>query len=135
MTAVATGGGTTITLGTTGASKTISARIRSVAGHTEELPEVDNNDLTTTGFSEVVGGDLIDPGSFTFVCVFDSVLANAGPTATAETVTITRGNDSSTIAGTAFIKAVKYPDYEQNEPQLGEVTIRWDGATGPTHST
>jgi len=133
MTAVATGGGTTLALATTGASTTITARIRSIEGHTEEIPEVDDTDLTTTSYSEVVPGDLVDPGSFTYVAIFDPTVAMAS-VGVAETFTITRP-DSSTVIGTAFIKAIQHPSYAQNEPQLATVTIRLDGKTGPTYAT
>ena len=134
MTAVAKGGGTTLTFGTTGNSTTITSRFRSIEGHTEEIPEVDDTDLTTTGYSEVVAGDLKDPGSFTAVAIFDPTVSTMPAPGTAETITITRP-DSSTMAGTAFIKSIQHPGYAQNEPQLATLTIRWDGKTGPTHST
>ena len=134
MTAVAKGGGTTLTFATTGATTTITARYRSIEGHTEEIPEVDDSDLSTTGYSEVVSGDLVDPGSFTYIAIFDPTIATMPTPGTAETVTITRP-DSSTMSGTAFIKSIQHPGYAQNEPQLATVTVRWDGKTGPAHAT
>lgn len=138
MTAVQTGGNTSITLGTTGASTIVTARWRSIGGHTETGAEVDNTDLTTTGYSEVVPGDLVDPGEFEFLAIFDPTKATTLPLANsaAETVTITRtgGTGASTLIGTGFIKALKHPDHAQNEPLLATVTIRWDGKTGPAHT-
>lgn len=134
MTAVATGGGTTLTLSATGATTTLTARLRSIGGHTETASEVDDTDLTTTGYSEVVPGDLVDPGEFECLAIFDPTQAATVPnTTTAETITITRtsGDGSNTTSGTGFIKVVKHPDHAQNEAMLGTITIRWDGATGP----
>jgi hypothetical protein len=123
------GGGTTITFGTTGATKAVTAVIESIGGNTESVPDVNTSHLGTTGYETYTAGDLDEPGEFTYVSQWDGQ-KDFPSKGVSETITITYAN-TATYAGTAYIRDIKLPDVANNEGMRAEVTVKWDGKTGP----
>jgi len=93
---------------------------------------------TSTNYLKMVG-DLQDAGSFTVDFQFDTRATSAPANSTAtETVTITfplapsGQSAAATYAGTGMISSVKFPDLQTGQVQMGQMTVTWSGATGPT---
>jgi hypothetical protein len=128
-----TGNGTTLTLSTT----TSIGRILSVGGFDEELPDVEDNDLSTSGHNEYIPGDLIDHGEVEFPVVFDP--DNMESLGVVETGTITfplQTGDTvaAKIAGTGYLKKRSMGSLENNQRAEGSYTWRFDGKTGPAYT-
>ena len=133
--AIDTGHGATITFGTQGGTW----RCTRIAGHTEDRPDIDATYLATTSYKEYVPGDLLEPGEFVIDFQFQGTQGCPARSAVAETVTITHplaygGATAATVAGTAYVKSVKFPDMSTNELQMAQATVKWDGYTGPTYT-
>jgi|SRR6056297_485492 len=128
-----TGHGATLTLATTGAV----GAIRSMTLPEIVMEKIETTVLGTTDFMEYMPGDLSDPGELTATILFDAEDDDLPSRGVAETVTVTfpvhtSGNTTNaTLAGTGFITSVKMPDMATNELQVMELTIAFDGLTGP----
>lgn len=127
-----TGHGATMTFGTS----SLSYNWTSIDMGETTLPDVDTVHLGTTGNRTYLPGDLTDDGEVTIPFQFDAEAAL--PTlGSVETVTVTFPQEAgqtapATYAGTAYIKRVRKPNLQTDTLQDGEITIRWDGQTGPT---
>jgi len=126
--AAQTGNGTTLVLATDG---TIGSII-SMSGLSEDLPALDDTDLDTTSYMEMIPGDLmsLEPISVSVYWDGSSVPPTPG---TVQTITITDSN-SNTLSGTGFITNRSGPTHENNERLVGEITMQFDGKTGPTYA-
>jgi hypothetical protein len=129
--AIGTGHGASITFGTT----SFSAAFTSIGGSETTIDEIEDFDLSTTGHKTVRPSDLTDPGEFTvpFYCDGEDGYPAVG---TVETITVTYAQQTgetaaATDVGTGFIKRVKKADHSTGEMMAGELTVRWDGKTGP----
>ena len=128
-----TGHGATLTLSTNSGSY----KIRRIVGYRENLPVVDISYLGTTGYRDVMPGDLVAIDAFDVDVLFEAV-TGLPATGTVETATITYPLQSSgattaaNSAGTAFITSRKWPDLQTNNEMVGTISIQFDGATGPT---
>lgn len=130
--AVDTGHSATITFGTTGGTYLC----RQISGPEVTLPVVDKSHLTTSTKRAKMPGDLDDWGSVVLQILFQGS-QGLPARGTVETITMTHptasGNSTpANLAGTGFINRVKYPDFQTNEMQVGEIEFTYDGGTGPT---
>ena len=93
--------------------------------------DLDTSHLGTTGQKTYKATDLVEPGELTATFFFDSSDSLPG-LGTSETVTVTfpnNGTTAATIAGTGYIKRIKYPPLRNGELQQAELTVKWDGLT------
>lgn len=131
--AVDTGHGASITFGTTGGTWLC----RQISGPEVTRPVVDTSHLATTTKRTKMAGDLDDWGPVVLQILFQGTQGLPARSTSAETITITHptapgGSTPATLAGTALINRVKYPDFQTNELQIGEIEFTYDGGTGPT---
>lgn len=100
------------------------------------LNDVPTSHLGTTGSETFLPGDLVNEGEVTIPFQWDAEAAY--PTeGTVTTLTITFPQETgqtapATYAGTAYIKRVRRPNLQTDTLQDGEITVKWDGNTGPT---
>ena len=102
----------------------------------ETIPDVDRTHLATSGFREYIPGDLATPGEVTVAFQHDSNAA-AITLGLVQSITVTLpiptgGAAGAYWAGTGYIKRVKRPNLATDELQVGELTVMFDGITGPT---
>lgn len=131
--AIDTGHGATITFGTTGGTWLC----RQISGPEVTKPPVDTSYLGTSTKRTKMAADLEDWGPITMRILFQGSQGLPARSTTAETVTITHptaaaNTSPANLAGTALINRVKYPDFQTNEMQEGEIEFTYDGVTGPT---
>ena len=130
-----TGAGVTIAFGTT--------------GFTASFTEVDSGEQTRDAIEDThlssskrtyIAGDLEEPGTLSGTFYWDQSFSTfPATTTTAETVTVTyplkSGETSNaTLAGTGLVTRVKGPVARVGDLMMGEVTVKWDGNTGPTYT-
>lgn len=130
-----TGHGASMTFGTS--SYSFNWTKISLSGTSRE--PVDITKLATTGQMEKMAGDLEEPGTATIDFQWDQAAAVPATSTAAETVTVTfpapAGHATPpTYAGTGLITAVKLPDLGTGELQMGQLTVQWDGGTGPAYT-
>ena len=127
-----TGNGATLTLstGTTGDFEQIDPG-------ESTMGTVEDSHLGTSGEATVRPADLIEPGEVTgtYQWSADETPPVLGSVVTA-TVTwpLVSGTTAANKAGTAIVTRVKYPSFSNNELQKAEITLKWDGKTGPTYT-
>ena len=129
-----TGNSATIVFATTG----FVANFHLLGGAEHEIEVIEDSHLGTTTYKTYIPGDLDEPGEFD--CEFEWQ-GDVSPPArgTAETITVTHPvpptlSNGATHAGTGFIQKVKLPEMVNNELQMGSLTVKWDGKTGPTYT-
>ena len=131
-----TGHGATVTFGTSAwAGKLVDIPTNLALTR----PPVDITVLGTTGEREYMPGDLNDIGPVTLNVAFEAVTGLPATTTASETITITwplapggGGATAANLAGTGFISGVTYPAMQTNTMQQGQITIQFDGFTGPS---
>lgn len=133
--AVDTGHGASITFGTTGGTWLC----RQISGPEVTRPVVDTSHLTTSTKRSKMAGDLDDWGPVTLTILFQGSQGLPARSTTYETITITHptapgGSTPATLAGSAIINRVKFPDFITGELQIGEIEFTYDGITGPTYT-
>lgn len=127
------GTGTTFTLST---STTFVPHLRGIKLSPETVAALDATYMGTTGYREMIQGDLKTPGQITLDADFNPSLASPLGTA-AQTGTLTLpippgGSAGATIVGTGFFISVNDADI-QLEDKMGATHIwQFDGFTGPT---
>lgn len=127
------GNGATATFGTSG----FSFAIESISFGQKTREKIEKSHLGTTGEKEYTFNDLQDAADVTFRYQFDATAGVVNTNATPETVTVTwpihtSGNTTNaTYAGTGAITAVTPPTLENGVLQTAELTVTWDGNTGP----
>jgi len=127
--AVDTGHGASVTFGTTGGTWLV----RRISGPELTTPIVDKTYLATSTRRAYMPGDLQEVGPVTLEILFQGAQGLPAQ-GTVETITITHptasGNSSpANLAGTGFIRRTKYPDFQTNELQIGEIEFQHDGTT------
>lgn len=132
-TKVDTGHGATITFGTS----SITWNWTTINVGERNRPAVDITHLAATE-ELFMAGDLQQHSEVNLTFQFDphGTASKYATTTTAETVTITwptasGGSAGATLAGTGLITRVKFPDFATNQVQMGEMTVKWTGATAP----
>lgn len=120
-----TGTGATITFGTSA----FSARFTMIGGLAEEIPTLDDTDLSSSGYEEKVPGDLksLEPIECELFWVPGTT---SPPVGTVETITITYPN-GATLAGSGFTARKESPELTPDGRLKGRMTIQFDGKTGP----
>lgn len=129
-----TGHGATLTLSV----NTGTYKIRGIPTNLKSsLPVVNISYLGTSGDEEVMPGDLSTHDEIEVEVLFEAV-TGMPPVGSVETVTITfplqasGATTAANIAGTGFITSRTYPPLQTNTEMIGRITIKFDGATGPT---
>ena len=132
--------GATITFGTTG----FTANIHFIDGTEEDRGEIETTHLGLAVNSKAtyVPGDIVHHEPVPVRYEYNPSFSTFPPlTNDPETITITyplRTGQSvaATTAGSAFVKKRKSASLEKGGDQLmmGELEIRWNGLTGPTHT-
>jgi hypothetical protein len=129
-----TGHGATITFGT---SSLAYSWTKMGAAETDR-GEVETTTLATTDYKTFMPGDLADPGEFEVEYLFDTETAqNCIAGLAAETITVTfpvpsGGSVAARCTGTGFVKKrTLIPELSTDTIQVGKLTVRWDGETGP----
>jgi len=128
--AIDTGNGATLVFGITG----FTANYNRIGGSEQEVPDINDSHLQTTGFETKRPGDLTDAGEVEAELQYDS--DTPPPLKTVEIATITYPvpeglSNGATLAGTGFIKKRTTADLANNELQIGSLVFMWDGKTGP----
>lgn len=102
-----------------------------------ERTEKDVTNLATTGNRQYKPGSLVDRGTLS-MRVQHNPESEPPIAGAAETITIafeTFGSPTPTIVGTGFVQAYSIDGNNGDEEEMtAELTIRWDGNTGPTWS-
>jgi len=131
-----TGHGASVTFGTSSWAGKILGIPTNLAIRREP---VNKSNLGTSGQEEFIAGDLESLGEITLDVLFEAGRGLPATTTTAETVTITwplNPSDGSAtaanLAGTALITGTNYPALQTGQIQTGQITIKFDGGTGPT---
>lgn len=123
--------GTTITFGTS----SFPAQLKSVSVDGIERETLEITHMGSTTYREFLPGKLINAGTIQLT-IFGDASSTPPINAAAETVTLTFGlvgsqTTGANVAGTAFVTAYNLSgDLEDTWEQ--EVTVMWDGGTGPT---
>lgn len=130
-----TGNGATITFSTYAGSLKIIEMDLGERG----IEDLDVSTLATIGDMEVIPSDLRSTNEVRLVVQWDTGETPPVPGGAAETVTITfplrtGEGTAANLAGTAYFKTVKFPVLANGTVQQGEITIKYDGATGPTYT-
>ena len=127
-----TGNGASISIsGFTGTVQTISG-----IEHTREALDV--TPLDAADFEEVDPAPLRSPGSVDVVYFYDS--SNEAPlSGDAGTVTLTfplksGQTTAATLSGTGFLTRAAVTELNNTAKTMGEITVQWDGKTGPTYT-
>ena len=124
LTIPAVGNGTTIAM--TGLGQT--TLIKKISGLNNKLATFETSDLSTTDFKTFKKDTLADPGKFMVEMFWTGAALTLG---NVNTATITWPSAGS-MAGTAIVTDVKYPDAENGVAMSATVEISFDGYTGPT---
>ncbi len=127
-----TGNGATLTLstGTTG-------NFEQIDPGEETIGTVEDSHLGTTGNETHRPADLGSPGEITGTYQWS---ADESPPVKGSVVTATvtwplvSGTTAANKAGTGIVTRVKYPPFSNNELEKAEITVKWDGKTGPTYT-
>lgn len=100
---------------------------------------VDVTTLSTSGPREMIAGDVETVGPMVLQVGFATATGLPSTTTTNETITLTfplapggGGATGATLAGTGLITGIKYPDMQTGQATQAEITVQWDGFTGPT---
>ena len=135
--------------GDTGAGVTVAfssgftgAKWKEIDAGAESRGAIDDTYLASTAMT-YMPGDLPDYGEFTATFFWDQSFSTfpstTAPGATMPTATITYGLKSgestpATLAGTCIVTNVKRPTSTVGGLQMGELTCKWDGKTGPAYT-
>lgn len=120
----------------------VTTEITRIGEFTIQNDALEITHLGTTGMKRMRPGDLRDAPE---VSIEFNWLGAAPPITTAMlptaepyagvTATITYPSGGGSIAGTVFVKSVKFPNCSQGEIMKGEYVIQFDGATAPAFTT
>lgn len=120
-----------------GASLSFSGSIGSVvsiSGPEQEVDDIEVSHLGTTGFKEYIPGELKEGGEVEVELLF---IGEALPALRSiNTLTLTypalpSGGTGATLTGTAYVKAVSYPEMSSGDILQASVTFKFDGDTDP----
>jgi hypothetical protein len=130
-----TGNTATITLATSG----FTGSYRRIGGTTVSRQDVNVSHLGDTD-ELYLPGDTRENGEFEFEFLWNPATTPPSVTAAAETCTVTfpkrlsGSSAAATWAGTGYIKSVTYPEFVNNQPNIGRATFKWDGDTPPAYT-
>ncbi len=117
---------------------TFSPKIREIPGLKRSVEEIDGSHLGTSGDQEVFEGDLIRNSPITIPILWNTNDTIPAP-GTKDTATITwplrtAEATAANIAFTCIIMEVEFAGLKIGEVQMGSITIKPDGFTGPTYT-
>jgi|LakMenEpi03Aug12_release.lakeMendotaPanAssembly.Ray.scaffolds.fasta_scaffold260508_3 hypothetical protein len=120
----------------------VTTEITSIGELTIEVDALDITHLGTAAMKRMRPGDLrSNPTceiSFNWLGSAPPITSAMIPTAepyAGVTATITYPEGGGSVAGTVFVKSVKFPNAAQGEIMKGSYTIQFDGATAPAFTT
>lgn len=131
-----TGNSATISLGTSG----FTASFTELGGSEQTREALEVSHLGTTTFKEYDPDDLVEPGEVAGMFHWNPNFGTFPPiTGAAETITISYplpsgASTPGTLSGTGFLTRSKGGDLKNGEISIGELTIKWDGKTGPAYT-
>lgn len=130
-----TGNGATITFGTSA----LSLAVTEIQIGETTIDMLDVSTLATTGYFKRMAADLKSAGDITVSFLHITQTAAPGVGGTPETFTVTfpqQAGDSAaaTLVGTVVITGWTPPTLKNNEVQMGQVKVSFDGDTGPTYT-
>lgn len=128
--AVDTGHAASVTFATTGGTWLC----RQISGPELNTPPVNKSHLATATNEAMMPGDLRALGPVTLRILFQGSQGLPAHGSASETITITHptaaGNSTpANLAGTGFIFHTKYPEFQTNTMQEGEIQFQFDGTT------
>ena len=124
LTSPITGNGTTVSgLGQT-------TFVKKLSGLQDTIGTFEISSLATTGYKELKKTDLADNPKVTVECYH---IGNAFTLGATGTFTITWPSAGS-VAGTAIVTNIKYPDAENGSAMMCSYEITYDGVTGPAYT-
>lgn len=136
-----TGNGATLTLALFNGTTAITAALDviSITPGKMAVAPIDVSTLATTGYTEMIPGDLATVGEGT--ATFKANGASTAPTlpSAAGTITITLPLQTGAttpggISGTGFLTGYQPPALQNGVLQVGTVNWQWDGDTGPAQT-
>lgn len=131
-----TGNGTTLTITPFGGSAITIGRIVRYGSFSEEVPDIEDNDIETTGHMQYCPGKLIEHSTMTFDVVYEGAAPPNIGTSTHGDVVITwpfplgLSTVAPKLSGSGFLKKREVGDTENNERIVGQYELRFDGKSG-----
>lgn len=116
---------------------TFIASIINIQPGSRARPALDVSHLGTSDDREFIPGDLFDNSEWTVTYIQDITDSDKTvPPEAVETWTVTYPEQTGagvapTYAGTAFITSHTMAELANDTVQVGQFTLKWDGATGP----
>jgi hypothetical protein len=110
---------------------------RKIGAVEQEIEKVESSDLSNSECKSYLPGDVAEPGEFEVEYAFDTA-ADLPECLVPGTITITLpkgvgGTSAGNLAGSGFIrKRSAMPEFATNGLQIGKLTAKFDGKTGPT---
>lgn len=109
---------------------------RKIGAVEQELDKVESSDLSNSECKSYLPGDVSEPGEFEVEFAFDTAKPLADMSVGTITITLPLATGQATagsLAGTGFIKKrTALPEFVTNGLQIGKLTVKFDGKTGPT---
>lgn len=105
----------------------------------DTLGTIEDSYLETVGRKTYIAEDLVESGEIKGVTQFDSAADIPELTGEPETVTITwplKAGQSTpaTLSGTGILTKFTRPKFVNNQKQMSEIAVKWDGKTGPVYT-
>lgn len=105
----------------------------------QSIGTLDATVLASQDFKKYIFEDLAETNEVTMTVQWDTTETPPACDGVPETVTITfpqRTGETAAanLAGTGAFTTVKYPMLANSEVQQGEITVKFDGQTGPTYT-
>jgi len=120
----------------------VTTEITRIGELTIGVDALDITHLGTTGMKRMRPGDLRNNPEveieFNWLGAAPPITTAMVPTAepyAGITATVTYPEGGGSVAGTVFVKSVKFPNAAQGEIMKGSYTIQFDGATAPAFTT
>lgn len=125
---VATGNGATVTF------SGFAGNVTTIGGAEMEVEAIETSHLGSTGFREYIPGTLKEGGELEVEFIFTGTMPTLGDVQTL-TVSYPQTNSASssgaTLAGSAFVQNVSYPEATNGEALAGTINFKFDGDTDP----
>jgi hypothetical protein len=133
--ALDTGQGASIAFTT---ASTFAPKVLEIPSLKRSGDEINGSHLGTSGDEEFIPGDLIKNDELAIPILWntnDTLPAiNSVDTLTITWALRTAEATAANIAGTCIIKGIEYANQKLGELQMGSITVKFDGYTGPTYT-
>lgn len=111
-------------------------KVISIGSMEETVGRLDISDLSTTGHAKYMPGDLIEHSEIEYEFYLGTQtfptpgLDYGGTLASPRTIAITFPSNGA-LTGTGFITKRRFPQLQNNQPQVGMIGVSFDGNTAP----